>query len=102
MSVFREEKEFKRMIFNINSDVAEAIELLKDKAKNYGKKLDVDTTVNKALAKFIKKAEKKIEEMQEEAAKARKKAGKPGGLAVESGPEPAADEFGQPEAQARE
>ncbi len=60
MSVFVKEKEVKRVIFNIDYELAERLERAKELSKKIGKKLDVDTTVNKALEKFIKKAEKKI------------------------------------------
>ncbi|QLA15018.1 hypothetical protein [Desulfolutivibrio sulfoxidireducens] len=72
MSVFKHDKEVKRMIFNVDSDIADRIDLLRDEAKNYGKRLDVDTAVNKGLEKFLKKAEKKLEEMRHEA-KAKKR-----------------------------
>lgn len=60
MSVFVKEKETKRIIFNIDMDLAERLERAKELSKKMGKKLDVDTPVNKALEKFVKKAEKKI------------------------------------------
>ena len=67
MSVFKQEREIKRMIFNVYSDTAESIEALKEEARGFGKRLDVDTAVNKALEKFVSKASKKMEEMRREA-----------------------------------
>jgi len=67
MSIFKQDRECKRMIFNIDADLAERLERIKDQAKSFEKRLDVDTTVNKALDKFVKKAEKKLEEMRHEA-----------------------------------
>ncbi|MDQ7830724.1 MAG: hypothetical protein RDU30_03245 [Desulfovibrionaceae bacterium] len=55
------------MIFNVDSEIAERIEAVREEARGFGKKLDVDTAVNKGLEKFLKKAEKKIEEMRHEA-----------------------------------
>lgn len=66
MSVFKNDRETKRMIFNIYFDIAERLDALKDEAKQYDKRLDVDTAVNKALEKFISKAEKKMDEMRRE------------------------------------
>ena len=66
MSIFKQERENKRMIFNIDADLAERLDRLKEQAKGFEKRLDVDTAVNKALDKFIKKAEKKLEEMKRE------------------------------------
>jgi len=66
MSIFKKDREIKRMIFNIYSDIAERLEQLKDEAKQFDKRLDVDTAVNKALEKFISKAEKKMDEMRRE------------------------------------
>lgn len=67
MSIFKQDKEVKRMIFNVDSEIAERIEAIRDEARSFGKKLDVDTAVNKGLEKFLKKAEKKLEEMRHEA-----------------------------------
>lgn len=66
MSIFKKDREIKRMIFNIYSDTAERLEQLKDQAKLFDKRLDIDTAVNKALEKFISKAEKKMDEMRRE------------------------------------
>ena len=63
MSVFKEESETKRVIFNIRLDLAERLEAAKEGGKQLGRKLDVDTTVNEALEKYLKKAEKRIAEM---------------------------------------
>ncbi len=66
MSVFKEEKEFKRVIFNVENSLAERLEKAKEQAKTLGKKLDVDSAVDKALEKFLKKAEKKLSDMEQE------------------------------------
>lgn len=66
MSVFKEEQETKRVIFNVRLDLAERLEKAKENAKAYGKKLDVDTAIDKALEKFLKKAEKKMQELDQE------------------------------------
>lgn len=63
MSIFKEEAESKRVIFNIEVDLASRLENVKKNARTIGKKLDVDTAVNKALEKFLKKAEKKVTEI---------------------------------------
>jgi septal ring factor EnvC (AmiA/AmiB activator) len=64
LSIFKEEMEYKRIIFNIELPLAERLEKAKNNSKYLGKKLDVDNTVNKALEKFLKKAEKKIDEIK--------------------------------------
>ncbi len=64
MSVFKEEPETKRVIFNVRMDLARRLEQAKEDAKSIGKKLDLDGAVDKALEKFLKKAEKRIEEIQ--------------------------------------
>jgi len=74
MSVFKQDKEIKRMIFNVYYDLAERLEALKTEAKRFDKRLDIDTAVNKALDKFITKAEKKLEEMKRETKDKRGKA----------------------------
>lgn len=73
MSVFKEDTEYKRVIFNVEICTFEALESIKNEAKEYGKKLDVDSAVNEALQKFVKKARKKLDEMRHEAGKAKKK-----------------------------
>ena len=64
MSVFKEEPETKRVIFNVRLDLARRLETAKEEARGLGKKLDVDGAIDKALEKFLKKAEKKISEMK--------------------------------------
>ena len=64
MGVFKEEAEIKRVIFNVRLDLAERLEQAKAEAGRFGKKLDVEGTINKSLERFLKKAEKKIEEMK--------------------------------------
>lgn len=78
MSIFKEEIETKRVIFNIEIDLANRLEDLKKNARAIGKKLDADTAVNRALEKFLKKAEKKITEIK-------KKQGIPAALRITSG-----------------
>lgn len=63
MSVFKEEVETKRVIFNIDIDLAGRLDQAKKNARTIGKKLDADTAVNKALDKFLRKAEKKLQEV---------------------------------------
>ena len=64
MSVFIDDIETKRMIFNVRMDLAERLEIAKADARDLGKKLDHDNTINKALEKFLKKAEKRIAELK--------------------------------------
>jgi len=66
MSIFKRDREIKRMIFNVYADLAERLEAIKAEARQLDKRLDVDTAVNKALDKFVKKAEKKLEELRRE------------------------------------
>ncbi len=83
MGVFKEDKDFKRVIFNVDSVIAERLESAKERSRNMGRKLDVDTAVDKALEKFLKKAEKKLDELEEEQEKKRAKGIKfSGGAAV--------------------
>lgn len=65
MSVFKDEMETKRVIFNVQLDLARRLEVAKEEARKLGKKLDADSAVDKALEKFLRKAERKIEEMKE-------------------------------------
>ena len=62
MVIFKEEAETKRMIFNIRGDLADRLLLAKEEARSFGKRLDIETTVNKAIEKFLHKAEKRIKE----------------------------------------
>jgi hypothetical protein len=62
MGIFKEEPETKRMIFNIRGDLADRLLLSKEEARSLGKRLDIDTTINKAIEKFLQKAEKRIKE----------------------------------------
>lgn len=64
MSVFKEEAETKRMIFNVRLDLARRLEKAKKDARGLGKKLDVDGAIDKAMEKFLKKAEKRISEVR--------------------------------------
>jgi hypothetical protein len=90
MSIFKQDKEVKRMIFNVDSEIAERIEAVREEARSFGKKLDVDTAVNKGLEKFLKKAEKKIEEMRHEAKG--KKRHQPADIVLRPGDPPALPE----------
>lgn len=96
MSIFKKDREIKRMIFNIYSDLSERLDALKDEAKKFDKRLDVDTAVNKALEKFISKAEKKMEEMHREGKARRSKHGEPH-LDESSSPDPDAPDNTQDE-----
>ena len=62
MGIFKEEVENKRMIFNIRGDLADRLLLAKEEARSLGKRLDIETTINKAIEKFLQKAEKRIKE----------------------------------------
>ena len=62
MGIFKEEAETKRMIFNIRGDLADRLLLAKEEARSMGKRLDIETTINKAIEKFLQKAEKRIKE----------------------------------------
>lgn len=64
MSIFKNDRETKRMIFNVYTDVAERLDRARELSRSFEKRLDVDTCINKALEKFLHKAEKKLEEMQ--------------------------------------
>ena len=64
MSIFKNDRETKRMIFNVYIDVAERLDKARELSRSFDKRLDVDTCINKALEKFLHKAEKKLEEMQ--------------------------------------
>lgn len=89
MSIFKQDREIKRMIFNVYADLAERIEALKAEARGFDKRLDVDAAVNKALDKFVKKAEKKLEEMKREHKDKRvaPRTGDASSLAPKDGPE---------------
>lgn len=84
MSVFKKEKEFKRVIFNIDAELAERLERAKEVSRGFGKKLDVDGAMDKALEKFLKKAEKKLEEMAEEASRKMGRTERAGAIAMEA------------------
>ncbi len=90
MSVFKEEADTKRVIFNVRMDLAQRLDRAKKDARDLGKKLDVDGAVDKALEKFLKKAEKKIAEAH------KKRRGEddeaPKSASVSRGEEPEADE----------
>lgn len=96
MSIFKKDREIKRMIFNIYSDFAERIDSLKEEAKQFDKRLDVDTAVNKALEKFINKAEKKMDEMRREGKARRTKHVEPQAF-DDTHPNPDASNSGQDE-----
>jgi predicted DNA-binding protein (UPF0251 family) len=67
MKIFSSDKDVKRVIFNVDAEIAARLERAKGNAKLLGKKLDVDSVINKALEKFLKKSDKKIAEMLAEA-----------------------------------
>jgi hypothetical protein len=72
MSIFKPDAEIKRMIFNISASLADRLEAAKEESRGFGKRLDLDGTVNKALEKFLKKAEKKLEEMRRDLRESKK------------------------------
>ena len=88
MSIFKPDAEVKRMIFNIDAELADRLEAAKEQSRSFGKRLDVDNAINKALEKFLKKVDKKLEEMRRES-KDEKKGGKRG---LPLGPEPDEDQ----------
>lgn len=98
MSVFKEEADTKRVIFNVRMDLAQRLDRAKKDARDLGKKLDVDGAVDKALEKFLKKAEKKIAEAH------KKRRGEddeaPKSASVSRGEEPEADEEESADAEA--
>ncbi|MFW5838087.1 MAG: hypothetical protein ACOCVM_08755 [Desulfovibrionaceae bacterium] len=65
MGVFKDETETKRVIFNVRLDLAERLEAAKENARRFGKKLDTDAAVDKALEHFLKKAEKKLQDLKD-------------------------------------
>jgi hypothetical protein len=67
MSIFKQDREIKRMIFNIYADTADRLESLKTEARHFDKRLDVDSAVNESLGKFVAKAEKKLVDLKHEA-----------------------------------
>lgn len=62
MSVFKEELESKRMIFNVRGDLANRLLWAKEEARRMGKRLDIETPINKTIEKFLQKAEKRLKE----------------------------------------
>ncbi|GEM_PF-1727320 len=62
MAIFKEEDDTKRMIFNIRYDLANRLLSAREDARSMGKRLDIETAINKALEKFLQKAEKRIRE----------------------------------------
>jgi len=75
MSIFKEDTETRRMIFNIREDLASRLLLAKEEARSMGKRLDIETTINKAIEKFLLKAEKRIREEKKKQSGFEKKAG---------------------------
>ncbi|MFW5734719.1 MAG: hypothetical protein ACOCWR_06635 [Oceanidesulfovibrio sp.] len=92
MGVFKQEKDYKRVIFNVDADLAERLEQAKERSRSLGRKLDVDTAVDKALEKFLKKAEKKLDELEQENEKGKPRIARisSGDLAEQEEAEPAA------------
>ena len=97
MTVFKHDKEYKRVIFNIEIGIAEQLEAAKETAKEFGKKLDYETAINKSLEKFLKKAEKKIEEMRQELAKGKKRPSQARALAPQGQEQNAETEISGPD-----
>lgn len=67
MKVFKEEQETKRVIFNVDADLAARLENAKKNARQNGKKLNVDEVVNEALARYLDVAEKQLSRMRRSA-----------------------------------
>jgi hypothetical protein len=63
VSIFKNDNETKRVIFNIDLNLAVRLERAKECSRMLGKKLDVDAAIDKELEKFLKKAEKKFSEL---------------------------------------
>lgn len=66
MGIFRNEFDTKRVIFNVRFDLAERLEKAKEISRSFGKKLDVDSQIDKTIERFLKKAEKKLQELSQE------------------------------------
>ncbi|MEZ4524927.1 MAG: hypothetical protein R2941_03290 [Desulfobacterales bacterium] len=53
-SVFKEDTESKRVIFNVRMDLAKRLEKAKSDSRRIGRKLNADGAVDSALEKFRK------------------------------------------------
>lgn len=66
ISVFKEVQETKRVVFKVRIELAERLKQAKEKARWFGKKLDADSAIDKAVKRFLKKAEKKTQDLKKE------------------------------------
>ncbi|MFV0349878.1 MAG: hypothetical protein ACK5JO_14975 [Halodesulfovibrio sp.] len=60
MRIFKEEQETKRVIFNVDAELAARLEHAKNVAKQLGKKLNVDAVIDEALSRYLEAAEKQF------------------------------------------
>ncbi len=89
MKIFKEELETKRVIFNVDADLAARLEEAKKLAKQLGKKLNVEAVVDESLARYLDAAEKQLSRM------------KRGGKSIPDSPivmGPSAEDAGEPAA----
>lgn len=68
MQIFKDEQETKRVIFNVDHRLAARLENAKALAKQFGKKLNVDSVVDSALAVYLEEAEKQLSRLEREPA----------------------------------
>lgn len=66
MHIFKDEKETKRVIFNIDARIAQRLERAKRKARKHARKLNVDEAVDAALGAFLAEAERRLDAMEQE------------------------------------
>ncbi len=66
MHIFKDEKEIKRVIFNIDARIALRLERAKRKARKHARKLNVDEAVDAALTAFLAEAERRLDTMDQE------------------------------------
>lgn len=64
MKIFKEEQETKRVIFNVDVDIAARLEEAKRLARQHGKKLNADAVVDEALTRYLDAAEKQLARMK--------------------------------------
>ena len=53
-------------MFKVRIEMAERLEQTKEKARCFGKKLDADSAIDKAVKRFLKKTEKKMQDLKKE------------------------------------
>lgn len=64
MRIFKEEQETKRVIFNVDADIAARLEHAKKVAKQLGKKLNVEAVIDEALGRYLEAAEKQFSRLK--------------------------------------